>query len=1296
MFRKRKLLAKVLLLALIFGYAIISSNGDKPSRFGIPHAKAGAITSPTWAASSSTLGATSVTFTHTFTTATAIPATTGRVEIQINTMGGQPPDFWNATLGSNTTTALKNQRMEIYPEGDGSLILAIQNGSTAVPAGTVTLEFTGMTNPTQGGSWSTNTYTLNNGSALDGKKGPDNNASINVGTASLTVNVSYNSQPVAGYPLEVHPQSCCGMWRATSNALGDATFYGITDGTFVLETSHGVDPNSETAKNVTNVYMQIEPQNITIPATQTINLVLQRSNKIIEVTVKYADTGAAIQGANVNAFSNGGGGFAFAQTNSSGVAQLRVSVQGEKSNLMVSAMPQFAPPPGQGQQQQQAPAEFVAKPPMPISFNKAAAEAETVSLEMLVDRPNATVTGKLINPDGTPASGGAGAQNFRTHSFQPLMVNPTDGSFSFSTSAGTGEWELHRFDPSGQYYVPKTRFAVKKGANSLGTIKLQAFDGSIAVQTYRVDGGSDAALASTPIMAFDTKNPGPPMMSFTGSDGTGTIKVMKGKTYRVMANPGGSGPGMREGGEEGGGKKGGERMGLMEWTISAMAEGPASKPTGAMDANQLFPTTGPQKGSSGDTLTFRFDKATKKITVSTIDGDGNLVSDGNWINARPTGTGGPQFGPGFGGPGAGGQATVYTTTGTFAFNAFYPPNSQYAGKEKSVEITGDTTIQLVVVEKTGTVSGEIQDASNDNVKITGETAKKLNLMVGAFWKGGFSEGSVDTATGTYTVKVPPATDVNVGVAPANAIMGGTSEYIPSMSPKTLTTTDGGTTTHNLTLAKVDATINVTVKDQDGNTIEGVNVFANNKLADIIDEGPGGPRPEGPEGPEFGFSGVTDVNGVVAISVAPDTYNLVTNAREQGLFATETSRVEIKSKESADVTISLVKADASAEIEINKSDGTDLKEASVQIFNDKGTIAFEISDGSEEDKDGTINGAVKFDLPSNKSGDAYSVKAGKDNPENGEVTESGFSKIVVDKGETETLTLTAETKTDSLAKAVTADVSSSSPATVELTKSGAVDASLAIPTGALSSSSSSSSEEGSSSSSSSSATLTVTPMKAEAVSTKADVPIKGISVEAIDGSGNSITTLASQVTGTIHYNDGDIPTGVKEANLVVKAFNEDSGQWESVAASSVDTTTNTVTFATTHLTDFAVVASTDTNAPSAPTNIAVSAGDKKATISWTNSTDSDLTGVKIYRSTTEGSLGSLVKTVDSKTTTSYEDTSLTNGTKYYYTARSYDTAGNISTNTNQVSATPGVLPLTGEEGTLKAIWVKMVNLASNLF
>ena len=93
-----------------------------------------------------------------------------------------------------------------------------------------------------------------------------------------------------------------------------------------------------------------------------------------------------------------------------------------------------------------------------------------------------------------------------------------------------------------------------------------------------------------------------------------------------------------------------------------------------------------------------------------------------------------------------------------------------------------------------------------------------------------------------------------------------------------------------------------------------------------------------------------------------------------------------------------------------------------------------------------------------------------------------------------------------------------------------------------------------------------------------------------------------------------------------------------------------------------VSSTDTQAPTVPTNLtATVVSSSQITVSWTASTDNvGVAGYKVFRGATQ------VGTVTSGTT--YQDTGLTPSTAYTYTVSAYDAAGNNSAQTSAVSAT----------------------------
>jgi hypothetical protein len=99
----------------------------------------------------------------------------------------------------------------------------------------------------------------------------------------------------------------------------------------------------------------------------------------------------------------------------------------------------------------------------------------------------------------------------------------------------------------------------------------------------------------------------------------------------------------------------------------------------------------------------------------------------------------------------------------------------------------------------------------------------------------------------------------------------------------------------------------------------------------------------------------------------------------------------------------------------------------------------------------------------------------------------------------------------------------------------------------------------------------------------------------------------------------------------------------------------------------VAASGSTNTPQQiPVSLTLSVtAASTATLSWNANTESDLAGYKVYQGTGSGTYGAPLTTLP-KTTTSYTATGLQNGTTYFFVITSYDSSGNESTFSNEVS------------------------------
>ncbi|GEM_PF-3052971 len=182
--------------------------------------------------------------------------------------------------------------------------------------------------------------------------------------------------------------------------------------------------------------------------------------------------------------------------------------------------------------------------------------------------------------------------------------------------------------------------------------------------------------------------------------------------------------------------------------------------------------------------------------------------------------------------------------------------------------------------------------------------------------------------------------------------------------------------------------------------------------------------------------------------------------------------------------------------------------------------------------------------------------------------------------------------------------------------------------------------------------------AKVVSTVYDISLS-------DNAGNNIENLAQETEIVIPYKPEDLKTqGVTEESLVPSFYDESTGTWVKVDNYTIDKVKKVVVMRVKHLTRFALVAAADVTPPSAPTNVKAANGNPgEIIISWSNPTQ-DFSHVKIYRSAQKGTLGDIIG--NNIVTERFSDKKgLIAGTKYYYTIRAVDPAGNESLNAEQV-------------------------------
>ncbi|MFU8945160.1 malectin domain-containing carbohydrate-binding protein [Mycetocola zhadangensis] len=98
---------------------------------------------------------------------------------------------------------------------------------------------------------------------------------------------------------------------------------------------------------------------------------------------------------------------------------------------------------------------------------------------------------------------------------------------------------------------------------------------------------------------------------------------------------------------------------------------------------------------------------------------------------------------------------------------------------------------------------------------------------------------------------------------------------------------------------------------------------------------------------------------------------------------------------------------------------------------------------------------------------------------------------------------------------------------------------------------------------------------------------------------------------------------------------------------------------------------DNEAPAAPTALAATGGDGTVTLAWTASASADTVGYLVYRALEPSVLneGDIVSGAAPITEPTYTDTTVSNGTTYFYVVVAVDLAGNESAASNEVFAVP---------------------------
>ncbi len=862
------------------------------------------------------------------------------------------------------------------------------------------------------------------------------------------------------------------------------------------------------------------------------DITLTAAPKTLTVTVTRNTTGAGVANIQVNSFLMGGqqgGPGPNATTDANGQATVRMSGGTWGVNLMA----------GWVNGQQVTPDwVFVGQQPQVTFASDDTVQSQTLSITVLT--ATATVKGSIKYPDGTAANNlGLNLRN----SNNAFINGNTDGSGNFTFKVVAGGYEFSCFLPpdKAQYACPSATFSINDNdTKDFGTITLTQ---KTAKFTGRVTcAGSGVANANVNAFSMNNSGPGPGgpgAFTQTGSDGTFNLYVTAG-TYGIQVN---SQPG----------------------SDCVVANGPPAQYTIA--DNQTV-----------SDVNFTLTKADVTINGVIKDVNGTTVTNFfGYANAMDASGG---FGPGkqYGGPVQNGtfQIKLPSSAMTSAIVTVYPPmqGAQYSVKAPAtldIAANGVYSVTLTVAPNDATLSGQVKDAKGNVVTTANGQAFMNNETNSEFHNAEIKNGS-------YSFSLLGGSKWHLGYH----VQGDYQEQPPTA--ELISVAAGQNVTKDITVIATDATINVTLKDPDGNLVSQGFVNAHQPFnQNLSTKEP----PRGSGGPIQNGNGVIHVVGGFTYLVGA---GLPPELSTKNYMPPQEQTVKPAVNGSSNVTLQFTKADGSLKGSVKLSTGGTPNFGFVGCWSDKGSHS-----------GGPINNG-SYSVSMTKS-DTWHCR-GNSNVDNTTFYDSG--EFTVTTGDstnfttTKDITLTKATFT--LPQPVT-DTVDASQQKVETLSDGTT---ITIPAGAFGSSGS--------------FTFTATPTVNLTPSAFSKPALGfGYTLGVTNSSGTAVTTFNSSVTVSFPYDATLVSKlGLEPTDLVPKYYDTTTNTWQDVSSVTVNESTHTITFTTDHFTDFALV-----TAKSATTTLAkVTTSTKNGVTSFT------VNGTKVTPFSCKGSLQVATKAVNS--------------------------------------------------------------------
>ncbi len=197
---------------------------------------------------------------------------------------------------------------------------------------------------------------------------------------------------------------------------------------------------------------------------------------------------------------------------------------------------------------------------------------------------------------------------------------------------------------------------------------------------------------------------------------------------------------------------------------------------------------------------------------------------------------------------------------------------------------------------------------------------------------------------------------------------------------------------------------------------------------------------------------------------------------------------------------------------------------------------------------------------------------------------------------------------------------------------------------------------------------------EMIDTAAADPIldQGVDISISDNNGVTVSGLGKAIKIEYDYTDAGLTADQIDDMSCGHISSSEDSNWEATTCRlHQDDDELKMIYSTKEFSIFGAVDWSDDVAPSAPTGLSAIGNNGYVALDWNNSSDVDFMEYLVFRGTSSGFTANDASQINTTqvTASAYTDTSVTEGTTYYYTVKTVDTSGNESSVSSERSATP---------------------------